>query len=89
MDGEGLPAAAPVPTTAIPTTEHRAYGGKRFRKTGGRGPGAVVSVTMEKVVTGLDANGAEAGEAPDNNDELFDNALADARAARPKAARRR
>ena len=75
------PAGASAPEVAIPTTTRDTGGGKRFRKACGRGPGAVVRVRMEAVVTGLDGSGdANADEAPEANDELFEEALLHGRA---------
>ena len=90
-DHAPLPSASDsIPTSAIPTTECRPFGGKRFRKAQTRSSNEIVSLKMEKVVTNLDVNGAEkAGEAPENNDELFEQSLEQGRGPRGTKQQRR
>ena len=92
-DGNNAPmpsASDSIPTSAIPTTECRQFGGKRFRKAQTRSSNEIVSLKMEKVVTNLDVNGAEkAGEAPENNDELFEQSLEQGRGPRGTKQQRR
>jgi hypothetical protein len=92
-DGDNAPmpsASDSIPTSAIPTTECRPFGGKRFRKAQTRSSNEIVSLKMEKVVTNLDVNGAEkAGEAPENNDELFEQSLEQGRGPRGTKQQRR
>jgi len=92
-DGDNAPmpsASDSIPTSAIPATECRPFGGKRFRKAQTRSSNEIVSLKMEKVVTNLDVNGAEkAGEAPENNDELFEQSLEQGRGPRGTKQQRR
>ena len=71
-----------VPTTA--SAASAAVSSKRFKKVGGRGPGALVRIKMETVQTGREnARGAEeaAEEAPQEDiDEEFEQAVQHGRA---------
>ena len=70
-----------APGAPVPLEEARPYNnGKRFRKAGPRGPGALVRVRMETVHTGLDGRlsddeKAAEEEVLEGQDELFDEAL--------------
>ena len=89
-DAVTLPAASGdegvLPSTSVPTVE-AAWGGKRFRKRGTRGPGAMVRVRMETVVTGRDGRREEEGaeeegveENVQNADEAFEEVMQQGRA---------
>ena len=86
-DAEGV-----YDTTPVDTTNDASAGGKRFRKKGARGPGALVPVRMEVVTTGRDGktDGVEHGEdeglpggverAAEEADEMFEEAMREGQA---------
>ena len=81
-DEDGPPPLANAPEEAIPVAQGYG-GGKRFRKQGSeRALEPLVVLTMEKVSTNIEANGPDADDVPENNDDLFDTALANFGAAR-------
>ena len=82
-DGGALNIAPPPPTHHVPLAT-APVSSKRFKKVGGRGPGALVRVRMETVVTGRDGDEqAHAGEdvPEDDADQLFEEAVQQGRAA--------
>jgi hypothetical protein len=81
-DGPRAPSAPKTYDTHNVPPAPTMIGGKRFRKIATRGPGALVSVRMERVETGRDGSDEQArDDAPvEDADELFEEALQQGRA---------